>query len=78
VHTPPNLDPAETVIGIRAKYHCPDLAAIDRHLRNLTNRLHALGTGAPKLASEYRTDIDLLLGRRLYMTTTEEGEEPEQ
>jgi hypothetical protein len=78
VHTPPNLDPAETVIGIRAKYHCPDLAAIDSHLRNLTNRLRAIGAGAPKLAAEYRADIDLLLGRRLYMTSMDEGEEPEQ
>jgi hypothetical protein len=72
---PVNPDPAETVVGIRARYHCPDLETIDEHLRNLSNRLKAVGDGAPKLVGEYRHDIDLLLARRLYLTTTDEDDE---
>lgn len=76
MRTPANLDPARTVTGIRARYHCPDLEAVDRHLRRLSNRVRAMAPdSAPKLVAEYRHDIDLLLGRRLYMTTTADDED---
>ncbi len=55
--------PLVTVIGRHgAAYACPDLAAVDRHILSLRDRM---AQAAPELAGHFRDDIDVLLDRRL-------------
>jgi hypothetical protein len=75
MNTPRTQDPAETVTGVRCRYHCPDLESVDRHLRYLSSGLHSLGDRAPKLVDQYRHDLDLLLARRLYLTMMDDRDD---
>ena len=62
-----HLDPLRCVQGTRGRYDCPDLASVDRHLAVLRRRIDA-GARSPDTAAGCRTDIDLLLERRAWLT----------
>lgn len=66
----PNLDPAEVVCSVvpRRRYHCPDLAALDRHIAVLRRQVAADSNCVPTWKHYMRQDIDRLLDRRLYLT----------
>lgn len=58
--------PLITVIGRHgAAYTCPDLAAVDRHILSLRDRIAQAMPRSPQLASHFRDDIDVLLDHRL-------------
>jgi hypothetical protein len=70
VFRPPNLDPAtnvESVIGGR-RYHCPDLTAVDDHIRDLQARILSTDSKSD-MVGKFRDDIDALLEHRQFMTT---------
>jgi hypothetical protein len=71
-------DPLRSVQGTRARYDCPDLAALDGHLHHLRRRVAAVRTRSPDVAGPYRVDIDRLLDRRAWLTLpiTDEPERP--
>lgn len=55
-----------TVVGRHgAAYACPDVAAVDRHILDLRNRITRTAPGSPQPVEHFRDDIDLLLDRRL-------------
>jgi hypothetical protein len=63
------LDPLRIVEGTRnARYDCPDLAALDRHLTRLRRHITDLGSRMPEVADDCRVDIDRLLDRRSWLT----------
>jgi hypothetical protein len=64
----PESDPLVTMIGPTTGriYHCPDLAAVDQHLRELVRVVASLGH-LPDLVGAYRDDIDRLLARRSWL-----------
>jgi hypothetical protein len=64
----PESDPLVTMIGpITGRiYHCPDLAAVDQHLRELVRVVASLAH-LPDLVGVYRDDIDRLLARRSWL-----------
>ena len=62
-----HLDPLRSVQGTRTRYHCPDLATIDRHLASL-RRCIAGGTRSPDIIDACRVDIDRLLDHRAWLT----------
>jgi hypothetical protein len=62
------LDPLRSVQGAHARYDCPDIAAVDRHLHHLRRHLAAVRTRSPDLAGPCREDVDRLLDRRAWLT----------
>lgn len=59
-----------TVVGPSgARYHCPDVEALDQRLDGLRERLRA--TDHPLTAERIRADIDALLDRRRWLTCIE-------
>jgi hypothetical protein len=63
------LDPLRVVDGTRnARYDCPDLAALDRHITRLRRHVADLGDRLPDVANGCRADIDRLLDRRSWLT----------
>jgi hypothetical protein len=74
VMAPWNLRPAEdrdpftTVIGLNGStYSCPDIATLDSHLVALSARLRHAEPLFPSLAESFRTEMDRLLDRRLWL-----------
>ena len=60
--TPAPGTDAVTLIGKQGnRYVCPDIAAVDRHLADLSQRTRHLKSKFPELARVFRADIDLLL-----------------
>jgi hypothetical protein len=69
----PDGDPFTTVIGQNDNwYPCPDTATVDRHLHELAHRIGQAGRRFPKLTEAYRSDMDLLLDRRSWLSMLEE------
>jgi len=64
-----HLDPLRSVEGTQARYACPDLAAVDRHLTSLRRRIAAAGARSPAVVAACREDVDRLLDRRSWLTT---------
>jgi hypothetical protein len=64
----PPPDEAVVVRGTEQTYECPDLAAVDVHLKDLSSRVAKAGSRFPKLTAAYRADQDLLLARRQFLT----------
>jgi hypothetical protein len=63
------LDPLRVVHGARsARYDCPDLAALDRHISRLRHPIAKVGDRVPEVADGCRADIDRLLDRRSWLT----------
>lgn len=63
-----SLDPLRAVQGTHARYDCPDLAALDRHIEYLRRRIATAGARAADVVDVSRGDIDLLLDRRAWLT----------
>lgn len=63
----PTVRVLERVAGLEASYHCPDAAAIERHIAANRARLAKADVHAPITASRLRHDVDLLLDRWLYL-----------
>jgi hypothetical protein len=61
------LDPLRLVHGMRNRYDCPDLAALDGHLDGLRHRIAAVGGWSADVTC-HRADIDRLLDRRAWLT----------
>lgn len=66
----PPPDEAVVVRGTEQSYECADIAAVDAHLKDLSDRIVKAGPKFPKLTAAYRGDQDLLLGRRAYLVAT--------
>ena len=60
------LDPLRSVRGVLARYDCPDLAALDRHIAALGRRIAA--ARSPAAVDAARVDVDRLLDRRTWLT----------
>jgi hypothetical protein len=57
-----------TVIGGRGTpYLCPNISAVDHHIVRLYGRIEDTGPRHAKLVQDLWTDIDLLLGRRMFL-----------
>jgi hypothetical protein len=70
----PDTD-AVTLIGKQGnRYLCPDIAAVDRYLADLSQRTRHLKSKFPELARVFRTDIDLLLERRTALARDHQAE----
>lgn len=69
----PAPDPALHVTGSQAIYPCPDVTSIDRHLADLRKKIRNVRAAGkyPQLVIQYRDDLDLLLERRLLLTSVE-------
>jgi hypothetical protein len=67
--TPPPPDPSITVQGQARLYACPDLAAVDEFLAELSDQIRRVSS-FPKLQDQYRLDVDALLDRRLWLEMT--------
>lgn len=69
----PALDPAINVTGATAIFPCTTVADIDRHLADLRKKLRNIRASGkfPQLVIQYRDDMDLLLERRLMLTSVE-------
>jgi hypothetical protein len=63
-----HLDPLRSVQGVHARYDCPDLDTVDRHLEGLRRRIATAGARSPDLLDACRADIDRLLDRRNWLT----------
>lgn len=63
-------NPANVVVGQCCEYPCADIAAVDVQLSGLADRVRA-ATEYPKLLIKYRSDLDLLLDRRMYLEMCE-------
>lgn len=63
----PPPDEAVVVRGTEQTYECPDISAVDAHLKDLSDRIVKAGPKFPKLTAAYRGDQDLLLSRREYL-----------
>ena len=64
-------DPADTVSSVLPGYrfHCPDLATLDRHIAERREDMGPRSNLTPKFKEAARQDIDQLLERRLYLMT---------
>ena len=62
-----HLDPLRSVQGTHARYDCPDLASVDRHLEALRRRMSTGAARGPDVADACRADIDRLLDRRAWL-----------
>jgi hypothetical protein len=70
----PDTD-AVTLIGKQGnRYVCPDIAAVDRYLADLSERTRHLKSRFPELARVFRADIDLLLERRTALARANQSE----
>jgi len=65
------VDPVNQVHGQVQTYDCPDVAAVDVFLIQLSFGI-AKAQKLPKLLAQYRADQDTLLERRLWLTMTGE------
>jgi hypothetical protein len=66
---------AVTLIGKQGnRYLCPDIAAVDRYLADLSQRTRHLKSKFPELARVFRADIDLLLERRTALARDNQSE----
>jgi hypothetical protein len=76
MHIPMNLDPVDVVYGAlpMRRYHCPDLATLDRHIEVLRRQIGPNSNCTAQWKLKMRQDIDRLLDRRLYMTLVSEAE----
>jgi hypothetical protein len=63
-----HLDPLRSVQGVRSRYDCPDLTALDRHIASLYRRIITAGARSPDVVGTCRDDIDRLLDRRAWLT----------
>jgi len=73
--TPAPETDAVTLIGKQGnRYLCPDVAAVDRHLTDLSQRTRHLKSRFPELAKVFRADIDLLLERRTALASDNQSE----
>lgn len=63
----PPPDEAVVVRGTEQTYECPTIAAVDAHLKDLSDRVAKAGSRFPKLTAAYRGDQDKLLARRQYL-----------
>ena len=63
----PPPDESVVVRGTEQVYECPTVAAVDTHLRDLSDRIAKAGRKFPKLTEAYRADQDRLLGRREFL-----------
>jgi hypothetical protein len=70
---PPPPDPMHQVHGLVRLYDCPDLAAVDSFLVELTDRI-SRATKLPKLVAQYKSDMDSLLDRRAFLHMTSPGD----
>lgn len=66
---PQAVDPANQVQGAVGVYDCPDLASVDKCIRQImVTRTKIVESGKyPELPSKYDADIDLLLERRRWL-----------
>lgn len=64
----PPPDEAVVVRGTEQTYECVDIAAVDAHLKDLSDRIVKAGPKFPKLTAAYRGDQDKLLARRQYLS----------
>jgi hypothetical protein len=64
-------DPADTVSSVLPGYrfHCPDIATVDRHIAERREHMGPRSNLTPKFKEAARQDIDRLLERRLYLMT---------
>lgn len=68
-------DPVDSVIGSGGtNYPCPDVETLDGHITKLHER--AAETTFPERAAEFRTDIDMLLDRRLWLVSMADCADP--
>lgn len=68
----PDPDPLTTVSGLNGTpYPCPDIAAVDRHIGELSHRIRQVSHIFPELVAGYRAEIDLLLDRRAWLGSNE-------
>ena len=69
----PAPDPALNVTGATAIFPCVDVKAVDVHLAELRKKIRNVRTTGkyPALICQYRDDLDLLLERRLLLTSVE-------
>jgi hypothetical protein len=66
--TTPEVDHLTTVTGVHGTlYACPDLAALDRHIVELCERIRHAKPRFPQLVEDCRAEIDLLLERRQWL-----------
>jgi hypothetical protein len=66
------VDPLNQVHGSVQVYDCPDTAAVDAFLIQLSYGIRK-ARKLPKLLAQYRDDQDLLLARRMYLMTIRDG-----
>jgi hypothetical protein len=72
-------DPADTVSSVLPGYrfHCPDIASVDRHIAERREHLGPRSNLMPRFKEAARQDIDRLLERRLYLMTVHLADPPE-
>lgn len=64
-----------TLVGRHgAAYACPDIAAVDRHLQALHERITNSAPAGRQLVQNACDDIDLLLDRRLRLEREQRGD----
>jgi hypothetical protein len=68
-------DPADTVSSVLPGYrfHCPDIATVDRHIAERREHMGPRSNLTPKFKEAARQDIDRLLERRLYLMTVQDA-----
>ena len=68
----PAPDPALNVTGTMGSYDVPDLASVDKWIRQVVKTMRKIEQSGkyPELPAKYSDDIDLLLARRLYLMMT--------
>jgi hypothetical protein len=71
-------DPADTVSSVLPGYrfHCPDIASVDRHLAERREHMGPHSNLTPRFKEAARRDIDRLLERRLYLMTVHLADPP--
>jgi len=73
--TPAPETEAVTLIGKQGnRYLCPDIAAVDGYLADLSQRTRHLKSKFPEQARVFRADIDLLLERRTALARDNQSE----
>lgn len=60
------------VAGLDSNYHCPDTQAVEAHIVAIRARIAKAAGHAPLTVERLRHDIDLLLGRWLYLRELED------
>jgi len=64
-----SVDPAIMVQGEMSVYECPDLASVDKHIKQVGKTMRRISESGKysELPPKYRADIDLLLERRMWL-----------